>query len=149
MDSKGVRPSLPEGGERSREGAALVARAISGSAVADPVDRSGRVVADEQRAVGERKDIGGTAPRALALQEAGEERLWRSGASLRVDRHAHDLVADLAAAVPRAVLGNEDVAAIRRRKLGAAVEAHAERGDVRAELGDRCRELAARATRAE
>ena len=56
--------------------------------VADPIDRAGEVVADEQRSVGQRQHVGGPAPHRLAaaavdLQEALQERLGRCGAALR------------------------------------------------------------------
>src|SRR5690349_13111091 len=122
---------------------------VASAAIPHAVDGPRGVVRDEQRAVGRDGDVRRASPRALALQPALGKRLVGDGPPVIVEAHQRDAIADLAAAVPRAVLGDEDLAAISRRKLRSRVETHAERRDVRAEGLRRWRERAARLPAAE
>ena len=90
--------------------------ALAVTAIADPVDRAGVVVRHEQRAVRRDQHVGRPAPRALALQPAFGERLVARSRLPLVERHQRDAIADLLAAVPRAVLGDEDLVAVARRE---------------------------------
>src|SRR5262249_32804386 len=60
--------------------------------------------------------------------------------------HEGDTVADRRRPIPRAVLGDEDPAAVLLGKHPSGVEAHTDGCDVRAELAGRWGELAARAS---
>src|SRR5215470_3216163 len=111
-------------------------------AVADPIDRTGPVVGDEDRAVLGKHDIRRTAEIALVtLDPAGGEDLLLGILAVRPDDHALDARALVLVAIPRAVLGDEDIVLVVGREHVAGVELHAERRDMRAELDDRRREL--------
>src|SRR5262249_15657876 len=88
------------------------------------------------------------APSALAFQPAlGEGQVARRAIVFELD--AHYPVADLAAAVPGTVLGNEDGVAVFRGEQGVRVKAHAQRRDVGPELYRRALKFRARALAAE
>src|SRR5262245_15094647 len=80
---------------------------------------------------------------AVAGQPTGGERLVADHPAA-FDPYGRHAVADRRAAIPRAMLRDEDSAAILRRKHHARVKAHAERRDVRPELRGRRREVRAR-----
>src|ERR1043166_598220 len=101
------------------------------------------VVRDEEGAVGSDLHVDGAAPGLLVLEPAGREGLVRNGAAV-LQTNEHDAVTHLVAAVPGAVFGDEDLVAVLGREHRARVEAHAERGDVSAELPLGWRELGAR-----
>src|SRR5215831_19053463 len=112
--------------------------------VGDAVEASGLVVGHEEGTVGHHEHVGWATGRDAALQPARGERLVGRGAPV-VDLHEGDPVPDRRRAVPRAVLGDEDPAAVLLGKHPPGVEAHADGRDVRAELAGRRAELAARA----
>jgi len=66
--------------------------------------------------------------RGVADDEAGGEILVFAGRHAVLDDHADHLVSGALAAIPRAVLGGEDVAAVFRRELLPGIERDAERG---------------------
>jgi hypothetical protein len=83
-----------------RAGIALRAQPVRAFAgIADAVDRSGKIVGNEERAVRHDDHVGRAAPWSLALQPAGSERLI---ADRPVVFHAHQrhAIADLLAAIP-------------------------------------------------
>src|SRR5207244_2476733 len=125
-----------------KHGAADVIPASLPTRVIDAVDDAGLVVGDEQRAIRRHDHVDGTSPRVGALQPALGEGLVARGAPI-LQLHHGDAIARFRVAVPRAVLGDEDRAAVFLREFAARVEAHAERGDVRAELLRGRRELLA------
>src|SRR4029453_5953526 len=94
------------------------------SGVADAIDASSLVVGHEQRAVRHDEDVGRTSPGAGALQPSFGERLV-GGCAAALDLHEGHPVADRLAAVPGAVLADEDPAAILLREHRARVKAHA------------------------
>src|SRR6185369_13423364 len=101
------------------------------AAVADPIDRTGVVVADEQRSVLHDVEVDRAAEIVVVLDEAGHERL-DLGAALAVGpRHVHAVV--LLGPVPRPVDRDEHRALVLRREHLAGVELQAERAGVRPE----------------
>src|SRR5258706_8667748 len=131
-----------------KHGAAGVIPASLLTGVIDAVDDSGLVVGDEQGAVRRDDDVDRASGGVVALQPALCEGLVAHRAAV-LQLHHRDAIASLRIAVPRAVLRDEDGAAVFLGELGAGVEAHAERGDVRPELLRGRRELLARALPAE
>src|SRR5438132_1913264 len=117
------------------------ASAVAG--VRDAVDASGLVVGDQKRSVGHDEHVGRAPGRGAARQPSGGKALVGRGAPV-LDLHEGHPIPDRRRAVPRAVLGDEDAAAVLLGKHPAGVEPHADGGDVRAELSSRRRELAAR-----
>src|SRR6186713_2714725 len=75
--------------------------------VTNPVDRPRGIVRNEQRAVRRDQHVRRTSPRLLALQPPLDERLVAHGL-VAFESHHGDAIADLAAPVPRSVLGDED-----------------------------------------
>src|SRR4029453_5164124 len=85
--------------------------------VRDAIDRARFLVRDEQRAVGQLLDVGGTAPGPFSLPPTLRERMIGDGLSvLHLDEG--DPIADLLAAVPGSVFGDEDLAAVLLREHG-------------------------------
>src|SRR5919106_2025317 len=123
---------------------AMSAFSSSASVVGDAVDPARLVVGDEQGAVRHDEDVGRATAGEAAFQPAGGKRLVgrRAGA---VHVHIGYAVADRRAAIPGAVLGDEDAAAVLLGEHRAGVEAHPDRRDVRIEPPRRRRELGARA----
>src|SRR5262245_61658416 len=116
--------------------------------VRNAIDRAVPIVRDEQGAVAHDEQVDWTTPEALAFEDAAQEDLGLRIA-VRAKRHPRHVVAALLRAVPRAVLRDEDIVAILRRKHLAVVEPHPERSDVRPELHYGFGELAAAAVLAE
>src|SRR5437016_6084346 len=116
--------------------------------VSDPVDGARLVVREEERPVRKLEEVDRPPPRALSVKEPFEEGLVRDRlAPLQPDEH--HAIADLPRAVPRTVLGDEDLTAVLRREHGAPVELHPQRGDVRTKPLLRGDELRARPALAE
>src|SRR5678816_3931843 len=92
--------------------------------VADPPDRVRRIVADQQRTVRRDRHANRTAPYLAAIEHEPGEKILVLAARLSalVQRHADHFVASARGAVPGAVLGRENVAAIIGGKLRAVVE---------------------------
>src|SRR5258706_8240964 len=113
--------------------------------VADAIDAARAVVRQIERAVAPHDEIHRPPPGGAALEPAGGEVL-NPGRPAVPEAHAHHLVAGGHGAVPRAVQGHEEAAAILRRELGAGVEGQAEWRRVRLDLhGGRRHAVTARA----
>src|SRR5262249_28284439 len=147
------RPPSDQPPPRRRRAPAPQRRSATSLRVADAVDDPVLVVGHQHRAVLHHHDVVRPAPhRWIGLgveQEAGQERLVLADLAAVIQHHAHHVVALLDRAVPRAAHRDEDVVLVLGREHLAAVEAHADRRDVRAELERRLVELAARAVLAE
>src|SRR5262249_27436474 len=112
-------------------------------AVRDPVDRSGLIVGNEERAVGCDEHVYGSAPCAPVRLEPTLGEVLEPPLALFAGARDDDAIADRLAAIPRPVLGDGDLVAIRVGKHSAHVESHAERGDMGAETDLRSRVLRA------
>src|SRR5439155_4907241 len=83
------------------------------------------VVRDEQSAVRHDLYIHRAPPGLLALQPAfGKGGVLQHAFTLKL--HTHDTVANFFATIPGAVLGNEYLVAVRRRKHRTSIKAHAQ-----------------------
>src|SRR5450759_3953910 len=141
---RGTRDSCafpPEPAVRTHRG--LLLRGTDDSALGDRLlperdagDGSGLVVRNEQGTVGPDEHVDGTPPCFLALEPALGEGLL--GNRLPVpEAHERHPVPDLLLPVPRAVLGDEDLAAVLGGEHRTRVEPHPERRDVGAQLEGR------------
>src|SRR5262245_7040638 len=118
------------------------------AAVRDAVEGSSLVVGDEEASVGHHLDVNGAAPNIPAIEPAlGENLLLDCLAAF--DDHARYAVPDPLAAVPGAVLGDEDRVLILGWKLAAGIEPHSERRHMRPQLSHRRHEVATRSLPAE
>src|SRR5439155_13414245 len=115
--------------------------------VADAVEDAVVVIRDDHRSVLHHQHVDRPAPHRwvglLVDEEAREERFGLDHLALGVQSDAINIVALLDGAVPGAVPGDENVVLVFGRKHLAGVEAHPERGNVRAELQHRRGELRA------
>src|SRR5882724_613435 len=105
--------------------------------VADSVDRVCGIVGDEQRTVRGRDHVDWPAPGAYVRAEPAFGEHLLSLLALLVGARDDDAVSLRHRAVPRAVLGDEDLIPVRLREHRPRVELHAERSDVPAELDSR------------
>src|SRR5271165_2014600 len=104
----------------------------SPAVVGDAPDRAAAVFADEERAVPSNGDAHRAGPDiSVADHEAGQEILVFAGRLAVVQQSTDYLVPSPLGAVPGAVKGGEDVAAVVGRKLRALVEGHFHRGRMR------------------
>src|SRR2546428_5509926 len=138
-----------EGGQAALDLARYSATDGSLVAVADAVDRAIEVIGDQQRAVLHDEHVGRPPNVIVVLEEAGDERLHRVEAPVRLELDEQEIAARLVAAVPRTVARDDDLIAVGGREHGAGVEAHAERRHVRPEQCHAFAELVARAAPAE
>ncbi len=104
-------------------------RTLRACRIGDAPDGAARVLGDQQCPV----LVDGHADRAapdlrIVDHEAGGEILVFAGRRAVLHDHADDLVAGAFGAVPGAVFGGENVAAVLRRELRRVIERHAERG---------------------
>src|SRR5262245_44741287 len=99
------------------------------AAVADSIDRTGVIIADQQRAVLHHQEVRRAAEVFVVLDEAGHERLDLRAALAVGPRDEHAVV--LLRAVPRPMLGDEHRALVLRREHLAGVELQAQRAGVR------------------
>src|SRR5262249_35902663 len=95
---------------------------------ANAIDRSVKVVRDEQRSILHRQDIDGTPDIVVVLNETSDEGFHRPECAISVQLDDHHITTDLDAAIPRPVSGEEDHVAIFVSKVAAGVEFEPERG---------------------
>src|SRR6185295_3542189 len=127
----------PAGGLPVGVGARRTVQVYSISAprcVADPVDQPGRIVRYRQGAVAEDLQVHGPSPGRFPLQPALRKCLMASDTTGRIQTNERNPVTGFPGPVPGTMLGNEDLVAVFGREHAAGVEAHAERGDVRAKF---------------
>ena len=110
--------------------------------IADAIDQAGLVVRYEQGTVGQDEYIDWPAPVRFTLQPAFCEWLV-ADCLVAIQAHQGDAVADLAAAIPGSVFGDEDLIVVLFWKHVAGVEAHSKSRYVRTEVLDRRDEFAA------
>src|SRR5689334_8628547 len=102
--------------------------------VRDAVERAREVVGHEQRAVGQHGHVHRTSEilaRLLVEPALGERLGGTGGRAVRLHGREHDPGAHRGRAVPGAVLGAEDAAAVLLREHALVVERHAQVGRVR------------------
>src|SRR5438128_1572684 len=120
------------------------AASVMSAGIADPVDGAGPVIRHQDRAIlGDQDVVRTTRILLVAGDPALAEDLLLGILAVRLDRHPHDPAALLLMAVPGAMLGDQDVVLVLRGELGAGVEPHPQRGDMRTEVQRRRREFAA------
>ena len=74
-------------------------RRLTSFFIADPINRSGRIVRDQQRAIGHDEDIDGASPSPVSLQPAfGESLIGNRSVTLELDDG--DTITDWDAPVP-------------------------------------------------
>src|SRR6516162_7352208 len=110
--------------------------------IADPVNRTGIVIGDQNRAVlGKQNVIRAPVIFALRVDPTRGENILLGVLAVWIDRDANDATTLELVTVPRTVLGDEDIVLVFRRELVASVELHAKRSHMRAKLIGRGREL--------
>src|SRR6476659_7437754 len=92
-------------------------------AIRDLVDHPGVIVRHEHRAVRHHEEVHGASPRALSLEPAFGECFVACGIAV-LDRDERHPIPDLVAAVPGAVLRDEDSLPVLLGKRLARVKAH-------------------------
>src|SRR5262249_1624175 len=111
--------------------------------VAHAPDRSRTVIADEERSVFAHSYAHRPSPDfAFFCDEAGKEVLVLAASVAVLEWNADDRISRALVAVPRAMLGREDIAAIFFRELLAVVESHLQRCVVRLQQDIRRDDLA-------
>lgn len=108
-----------------------------------PINRPIDVIGHKQRTVGRDQDIDRPAKIAVAFDKTGQKGLELAEVAVGGQQHRHHVGAELLGAIPGAVPRDEDSILVLGGELAAGVEAHAERGGVRAEADKRPAELAA------
>src|SRR5262249_50988705 len=130
--ARSARPSreaLPMVYAYATRGSARQRGSASRSFVPDAVDGAGEVVRYQPRALRQLRDVDGPAEILAVLGEpAFGERFCFLGGAVVLEAREHDARADRHRAVPRAVLGAEDAAAIAFREHAPGIERHAEVG---------------------
>src|SRR5882724_5752129 len=106
-------------------------------AVGDTIDRAVPVVGDQDRAVLELQYIDRPADILIVFEEPGDERLLRLYGAVLVQLDHEDITANFRRAVPGAVPRDNDRVLVGLREHAACIEAHPERGGMRAHQGNR------------
>src|SRR5580704_8775586 len=104
------------------------ARLLSLTRVGNPPYGTAGVFRNQERPVPVDRDADRAAPDLRIVdREAGGEILVFAGRRAVLHRYTDDLVAGAFGAIPRAVLGGENIAAVRGRELRGVIERHAQR----------------------